>query len=448
LTPGARLAEPIWRAALDAVDPRSAVRRAVSIEGDILRVGETTVDLRGRRIRIVGGGKAAVPMAEAAIEILGGRIDGGLVITKRGCGEDRGAIGPVSIRAGGHPLPDADGARAAGEIASLLSDRPTACDLVLVLLSGGGSSLLALPEDGLSLEDLRRASDALILGGAEIGRLNALRKHLTRLSGGRIARLASPARIVALILSDVVGDPIDAIASGPTAPDPTTFADALAAIRALGLEGAMPAPVIDRLHLGAAGAIAETPKPGDPIFDRVINRVVAGNRTAVAAAADAARALGFHTEIASLDLRGEARDRGEELAALGVAIARGAGSVRPPACVVAGGETTVTVRGRGRGGRNQELALAAALALEARGDARVCVVALSTDGEDGPTGAAGAAVDGSTCGRIRAAGVDPVAALADNDSNRALDAAGALIRTGPTRTNVADLALVLVSPTR
>jgi hydroxypyruvate reductase len=445
VTPAIRSAEPIWRAALAAVDPYRAVRRAVSIEGEVLRVGDAAVDLGGGRIRIAGGGKAAVPMTEALVDLLGDRIDGGLVIAKRGHGEERGAIGPVAIRAGGHPLPDADGVSAAREIAALLADRPAAGDLVVVLLSGGGSSLLALPEDGVSLEHLREASDAFILGGADIARLNALRKHLTRLSGGRIARLAAPARVVALILSDVVGDPLEVIASGPTAPDPTTFADALAAIAQLGLQGAMPGPVIDHLRRGAAGAIDDTPKPGDPVFDRVVNRVVAGNRTAVEAAVAEARSLGLDAQIASLDLGGEARDRGRELAALGAAIARGGEMVRPPACLAFGGETTVHVRGHGRGGRNQELALAAALELEARGDRRTTVVAISTDGQDGPTDAAGAAVDGSTCERARAAGIDPGAALEDNDSNRALAAAGALIRTGPTRTNVADLALVLVS---
>ena len=445
MTTAARSAEPIWRAALDAVDPYRAARRAVSLDGDLLRVGGTAIRLdTGRRIRIVGGGKAAAPMTEALVDLLGGRIDGGLVITKRGHGEDLGAVGPVAIRAGGHPLPDAAGADAAQEIAALLADRPAEDDLIVVLLSGGGSSLLALPEDGISLDDLRAASDAFILGGADIGQLNALRKHLTRLSGGRMARLAAPARVLALILSDVVGDPLDAIASGPTAPDPTTFADAVAAIAQLGLEGAMPRPVLDHLRRGAAGEIDETPKPGDPVFDRVVNRVVAGNRTAVEAAAEKARSLGFHTEIASFDLGGEARDRGHELAALGIEIARGTGVVRPPACLVFGGETTVLVRGSGSGGRNQELALAAALELEAQGDKRAQVVAISTDGQDGPTDAAGAAVDGSTCERARSAGVDPRAALDDNDSNKALDAAGALIRTGPTRTNVADLALVLV----
>jgi glycerate 2-kinase len=445
MTPAARVAERIWRAALDAVDPYRAVQRAVSVDGDTLRVGGAVFDLPGRRIRIVGGGKAAVPMTEALVDLLGDRIDSGLVIAKRGHGEDRVALGKIAIRAGGHPLPDADGVSAVREIAALIADRPSAGDLVVVLLSGGGSSLLALPAHGLSLEHLRQASDAFILGGADIGRLNALRKHLTRLSGGRLARLAAPARVVALILSDVVGDPLEVIASGPTAPDPTTFADAVAAIGELGLEGAMPAAVIDHLRRGAAGEIEDTPKPGDTLFDRVMNQVVAGNRTAVEAAAEKARELGFDTEIASLDLSGEARERGRELAARGVAIARGGEAVRPPACLVFGGETTVHVRGRGRGGRNQEIALAAALELEALGDERCGIVAISTDGQDGPTDAAGAAVDGSTCRRARAAGVEPGAALESNNSYKALEAAGALIRTGPTRTNVADLALVLVN---
>jgi hydroxypyruvate reductase len=447
LTPAAENAEIIWRAALDAVDPHRAVHRAVSLDGEALHVGDAAVDVGGCRIRIVGAGKAAVPMAEAVIDLLGDRIDGGIVITKRGHGEDRGAVGPIAIRAGGHPLPDADGARAAAEIAALLTGGAER-DLVVALLSGGGSSLLALPDDGVSLDDLRAASDAFILGGADVIRLNTLRKHLTRLSGGRLARLAAPARVVALILSDVVGDPLDAIASGPTTPDPTTFGDALAAVRALGLEAAIPGPVLERLRLGASGAIDETPKPGDPLFDRVTNHVVAGNRTAVDAAAAKARALGYFAEIAAADLCGEARARGRDLAARGAEISRGEGTPRLPACLVFGGETTVTVRGKGRGGRNQELALGAALELEARGCESACVVAISTDGQDGPTDAAGAAVDATTCARIRAAGIDPVAALADNDSFTALDAAGALIRTGPTRTNAADLALVLVDVIR
>ncbi|MCK9461697.1 MAG: DUF4147 domain-containing protein [Proteobacteria bacterium] len=447
MTPAAENAEIIWRAALDAVDPNRVVRRAVSLDGEALHVGGAAVDLAGARIRIVGGGKAAVPMVEAVVDLLGDRIDGGIVITKRGHGEDRGAVGPVAIRAGGHPLPDADGVRAAAEIVALLTGGAER-DLVVALLSGGGSSLLALPDDGVSLDDLRDASDAFILGGADIARLNALRKHLTRLSGGRLARLAAPARVVALILSDVVGDPLDAIASGPTAPDPTTFGDALAAVRALGLEAAFPGPVLERLRLGVSGAIDETPKPGDPLFDRVLNLVVAGNRTAVDAAAERARSLGFATEVAAADLRGEAKECGRELAARAAAISRGKGALRLPACLVYGGETTVTVRGTGRGGRNQELALAAAITLEARGCERACVVAVSTDGQDGPTDAAGAAVDATTCGRIRATGIDPNAALAENDSFTALDAAGALIRTGPTRTNAADLALVLVDAIR
>jgi hydroxypyruvate reductase len=439
--PTARL-EPIWRAALAAVEPRAAMRRAAAIEGDALRVGGDLLPLGRGRIRVVGGGKAAVPMAEALADLLGDRIETGLVIAKRGHGEERAAVGPIRIRAGGHPLPDAEGAFAAAELEALLAGRG-ADDLVVALLSGGGSALLALPEDGVSLADLRAATDALVLGGADIGRINAVRKHLTRLSGGRIARLAAPARVVALILSDVVGDPLDAIASGPTAPDPTTFADALAVIADRDLEDAMPVPVLDRLRRGAAGGIAETPKPGDPLFDRVLNRVVAGNRTAVEAAAAAARALGCETEVEPIALDGEARARGRELAARGVALARGA--TTRPACLVCGGETTVTVRGGGRGGRNQELALAAALALEASGDPSVRIAAIATDGQDGPTDAAGAVVDAGTCGRARAAGVDPEAALEDNDAYAALDAAGALVRTGPTRTNVADLAFVLVA---
>lgn len=429
MPPLAALAEPIWRAAIAAADPFRAVLRALPADAPALR--------EARRIRVVGAGKAAAPMAAGALAALGERIAGGLLVAKRG-GAPAG-VGPIEIAVGGHPLPDEDGARAAARLLRLLRDGPGRDDLVLALLSGGGSSLLALPAEGLSLGDLRAASDSLILGGADIARLNAVRKHLTRLGGGQLARAAAPAPVLALIVSDVVGDPLDVIASGPTAPDPTTFADALAAIRGLGLEAGMPPPVLDRLRRGAAGEIDETPKPADPLFDRVDNRVVAGNATAVAAAADEARRLGLRAEVVTTELRGEARERGAELAALA-----GARAGDGPGCFLFGGETTVTVRGRGRGGRNQELALAAAMALEAGGATGACVAAISTDGEDGPTDAAGAIVDASTCARIRAAGIDPGKALDDNDSHAALDAAGALIRTGPTGTNVADLAFVLI----
>jgi glycerate 2-kinase len=440
----ADLAEPIWRAALDAVDPYAAVCRALSRNGDSIGIAGTTADLLdARRIRVVGGGKAALPMVEAVVDALGARIGAGLVVTKRGHGDDRGRVGSIEIAAGGHPLPDAEGARAAARLEATLSEGADG-DLVLVLLSGGGSSLLALPDTGISLDDLRAASDALILGGADIRRINAVRKHLTRLSGGRLARAAAPARVVSLILSDVIGDPLDAIASGPTAPDPTTFAEALAAIDDLGLLPAMPAVVIDRLERGAAGGIAETPKPGDPLFERVTNTVVAGNRTAVEAAAAEAHRLGLAADVVATDLAGEARDRGRELGALASDIASGARCHDLPACLVFGGETTVTVRGRGRGGRNQELALAAALELERCGASAACVAAISTDGQDGPTDAAGAVVDAETCARIRAAGIDPRTALDANDSHAALGAAGALVRTGPTRTNVADLAFAIV----
>jgi len=425
-------ARAIVSAALAAVDPFEAVSGALYPENDALRLA--------RRIRVVGAGKAAVPMAEAVFGALSSRIESGLVITKPGHGEALGRVGPIEIAVGGHPLPNEDGARASARVEAMLKDDASPDDLVLVLLSGGGSSLLALPLPSLGLGDLRAASDALILGGADIVKINAVRKHLTRLSGGRLARLAAPARVVSLILSDVVGDPLDVIASGPTVPDPTTFGFALSALREI--EAPLPPGVLETLRRGERGEIAETPKPGDPIFDRVENRLVAGNGTAVAAAEKEARRLGLRAEILSMSLVGEARERGRELAAL----TRTPSS--EPACLLFGGETTVTVRGKGRGGRNQELALAAALELEKSGSNDACVCAFSTDGGDGPTDAAGAIVDAETCSRIRAHGLDPSAALADNDSYTALDAAGALLRIGPTRTNVADIAFVLVSPHR
>jgi len=302
---------------------------------------------------------------------------------------------------------------------------------------------LTLPAPGLTLADLQEVTDLLLRVGATIGELNAVRKHLSQLKGGDLARRAAPAAVIGLILSDVVGDPLDVIASGPTAPDPTTFADAWVVLERYGLTSSVPAPVRQHLQAGRAGLLPETPKPGDPLFDRVQNVVVAGNRLAAEAAVTAAQAQGLDALLLSTFVEGEARQVARVAAALAKEVARPAdrpsvaGPVQRPACLVWGGETTVTVRGRGTGGRNQELALAAALAMDGLPD--VLLVALGTDGTDGPTDAAGAVATGETVARARAQGMDPVAYLDDNNSYAFFEGLGDLIRTGPTGTNVNDL---------
>ena len=297
------------------------------------------------------------------------------------------------------------------------------------------------PAEGVSLDDVQAATRLLLRSGATINELNAVRKHLSRVSGGQLARAASPARVLSFILSDVIASPLDVIASGPTAPDPTTYTEALEIIERYGLEEQMPAPVISRLRRGAAGELPETPKPGDPLFGAVSNYVVASNVIAVEAAAEGARAMGLNSSIMSTYVEGEAREVGLVLAGVGKELAVYGRPVPRPACVLFGGETTVTVRGSGAGGRNTELALSAAIALDGLGP-DVLVASFATDGGDGASPCAGAIADGTTLARARALGLDARAALANNDSYSFWEALGDAIFTGPTGTNVNDIMAV------
>ena len=431
--------QAVQRAALAAVEPGAAVRRFVECHGEQLVVAGQSYDLATvERVWAVGAGKAAAAMAAALYAILGERLSGGLAVTRYGYVSP--GTGPIRLVEAGHPLPDEAGLAAAQRIAGLLT-RGTGQDLVLAIVSGGGSALLVLPAPGISLADLRATTDLLLRSGATIGEMNAVRKHLSQVTGGGLARLAAPNRLIGLILSDVVGDPLDAIASGPTAPDPTTFADAWAALERYDLAGRVPAPVRDRLLAGRRGELAETPKPGDPLFDRVQNVVVGSNRLAAEAAVQEARDWGLNALLLSTFVEGEARQAARVAAALAREVAHSDRPAPRPACLVWGGETTVTVRGTGRGGRNQELALAAALALD--GTPNVLLIVLGTDGTDGPTDAAGAVVTGETAARARALGLDPAAHLANNDSYPFFEALDDLIHTGPTGTNVNDLLFIL-----
>lgn len=434
-----RQAAAILEAALAAVDPAEAVRRTLRLQDGLLAAGEACYALdEFDHIYVVGAGKAGAPMAQAVEELLGERITAGSVTVKYGY---TAPIRRVRLVEAGHPVPDEAGMRGAAAILALL-ERATPRDLVLVLISGGGSALLPAPLPGTTLADLQTLTNQLLRAGATITEINCVRKHLDALKGGRLALKANGARILALVLSDIVGNPLDMIASGPTTADATTFTDALAILgRYRLLEGA-PAPLLDALRRGADGAIAETLKPGAPELRRVQNLVIASNEIAAAAAERAAVAAGFHTLLLTTYLEGEAREAARVLASLAKSIRADGRPLTRPACILCGGETTVTVRGEGRGGRNQELALAAALSLE--GLDGVMLASLATDGTDGPTDAAGALVEGDTIARARALGLDPYDYLARNDSYAFFTALGDLLLTGPTNTNVNDLVAIWV----
>jgi glycerate 2-kinase len=434
----------VQRAALAAVDPGGAVRRQVRRQGDLLTIGGRTYDLAATgRIWVVGGGKAAASMTAALHTVVGDRLAGGLVVTKYGHAEPRlacaGDTGPVEVVEAGHPLPDEAGVAGTRRMADLLAGA-TGCDLVLAVISGGGSALLTLPAEGLSLADMQRTTDLLLRSGATIVELNTVRKHLSQIKGGGLARLAGGASVVSLILSDVVGDPLDAIASGPTVSDPTTFADAWDVLGRYDLVERLPSAVRQRLQAGLDGTVADTPKPGAALFQRVQNVIVGNNRLAAEAAVQAAQGWGVNALLLSTFVEGEAREVARVAAALAKELVGHDRPVCRPACLVWGGETTVTVRGGGLGGRNQELALAAAVAMD--GLPNILLVALGTDGTDGPTDAAGAVATGETVARARALGLDPVAHLENNDAYPFFDALGDLIRTGPTGTNVNDLLFI------
>ncbi|MCW3978170.1 MAG: glycerate kinase [Candidatus Bathyarchaeota archaeon] len=431
----------ILGAAVDSVDPHEAVKRSARREENKLLVGDTEFALDDfSRIFVIGGGKAGTAMAEAVEGLLGGRITGGVVNVLRGK-EREGCLRNIRLNGASHPIPDEAGVRGVEEMLSIL-DEAREDDLIIVLISGGGSALMTHPAGNISLEEVRELTDLLLRSGATINELNAVRKHISDVKGGRMAKRAHPATVISLILSDVVGDPLDTIASGPTAPDPTTFGDAISVLKDRGLWERMPDPILHRLKEGATGKIEETPKPGDAVFDKVHNIIIGSNPTAARAAVKRASALGYNSMLLTTKLEGEASRVGTNMAEVVRKICATDGPVRRPAAVVAGGETTVTVVGKGRGGRNQELALSAALEIEGL-DA--VITTLATDGIDGPTDAAGAIVDGSTLRRAGAMGLKAADFLAENDSYSFFSKLGDALLTGPTGTNVNDLTLLLVS---
>lgn len=436
-----RDARAIFEAGLDAVRADEAVRRALRVErtkrGEVLVCGRSRLALRpGGRIIVVGAGKASARMAQAVERALGGRIAGGCVVTSYGSAVP---CRRVEIREARHPTPDAAGVEAARRVGRWV-DGAGRGDIVLCLISGGGSALLPAPAEGLTLQDKQKVTAALLRAGAPIEALNCVRKHLSALKGGQLARRAAPARVLALLISDVVGDPLDVIASGPAWGDPTTFADARAYLERYGAWRSAPARVRRRIEAGAAKRLLDTPAPGE--LSGVRHELLATNDLALRAAARRARELGYRASILTRRLQGEAREAGAFLAALAAEIALDGRPLRPPACLLLGGETTVTVRGKGLGGRCQELALA--FAIRAGNSENACLLAAGTDGRDGPTPAAGAFGDENTVQKAKHLKIDPRNYLSNNDAYQFFRRVDALLRTGPTGTNVMDLMVLLV----
>ena len=434
-----RDAKAIFKAALDAADAGNAVRAHLSVHHGILKCGNRQLPLRAfDRVFLISVGKAACEMAAAVESVIGKLLTQGIAITKHGHIKTR--LRQVSVVESGHPIPDASGVNAARQVRDLLREL-NARDLVLVAVSGGASALLSAPAESIALRDKQKTTDLLLKAGADIFELNAVRKHLSFLKGGRLAALAYPATVVSLLLSDVIGDPLDVIGSGPTAPDSSTFADAIRVLEKFQLVNRVPGAVINLLRGGHQGNIAETPKPGDPIFKNVHNIVAGSNALALAAAASKAKALGYAPFILSSTISGEAR----EVARVHAAILREAvvsgNPAKRPVCFLSGGETTVTVKGKGKGGRNQEFALASAIAMA--GLPHVVALCAGTDGTDGPTDAAGAIATGESIARASRLGLDPAKYLANNDSYSFFSQLGDLVKTGPTGTNVMDINLFL-----
>ncbi|MBI5084028.1 MAG: glycerate kinase [Acidobacteria bacterium] len=423
-----RHALSIFRAALRAANPEHAVEAALAL----LPLN------RYRRIFVVGAGKASAAMAHAAESVLGARITAGSINTKDG---HLARLRRIELNESSHPVPDQRGVDGARRIAAIASSAAQD-DLVICLISGGASALLPLPAAPITLSQKQQTTRLLLACGATIHELNAVRKHLSAIKGGQLARLAAPATVLSLLLSDVVGDPLDVIGSGPTAPDSSTFQTAWDVVCKYALQSKLPPAVRSHLQSGLAGGIPDTPKSGDPCFRRTANRIVGSNRIAVDACAARAKALGYRPMVLSTTIEGETRDVAAMHAAIAREVVASRRPARPPLCLISGGETTVTIKGNGLGGRNQEFALAAALALE--GVPGVLVFSAGTDGTDGPTPAAGAMADGATVARAAALNLPAAAFLARNDSYRLFAPLGDLVTTGPTGTNVMDIRLLLI----
>jgi hydroxypyruvate reductase len=432
-------ASAIFQAGLEAVNAQTAVQRFLRWEDPRLSVGEQVYDLdRFENAYVVGAGKASAAMAQAIELLLADRLRAGILNVKY---EHALPLDTVQVNEAGHPVPDEAGMLGTQRMIQLLQSTEEH-DLIICLISGGGSALLPCPATGMTLADKQQVTQLLLDCGATIHEINTIRKHLSRIKGGRLAQLAYPSTLVSLILSDVIGDDLDSIASGPTVPDRSTFQDCWQILAKYGLEERIAESAKETLRQGVEGKIQETPKEGDSIFRKVQNLIVGSNILAVEAASRKADELGYCSLVLSTMIEGETREVARVHSAIAREILKSGHPVQPPACIISGGETTVTIRGKGLGGRNQEFALATALEID--GLREVVVLSGGTDGTDGPTDAAGAIADGETLQRAGKEGMEASQYLADNNSYPFFKSLGDLLVTGPTFTNVMDLRLLLV----
>jgi glycerate 2-kinase len=427
--------------AMNSADAASAVKRHISLEKRLLIVGSKRYDLNHfKRLYILGVGKAVLPMAQVVHHLLAHQITAGILITKVGYVHSEESLfeGKIVVRQANHPIPDDRNLAASNEFLPILQNLRND-DLVICLISGGGSSLLIKPAKGISLKDLQDTTRLLLDSGATIDEMNTIRKHLDDYKGGNLARLCSPASVISLILSDVIGDHLDMVSSGPTVADPSTYQDAWSIIEHYRLQAKIPDAVRFHLEKGIRGELPETVKPGDLILDHVQNCLIGNNAQSVHAAIQEANSIGFHTHLLTTTLYGEASQVGKSLAETAKAMLMSS-SIALPFCLVAGGETTVTIHGDGKGGRNQELVLGAVKSIS--GNIRLVIISLGTDGGDGPTDAAGAIATHETYSLGLSMGLDPSEYLQRNDSYHYFKQLGDLILTGPTFTNVNDLVFI------
>jgi glycerate 2-kinase len=432
----------IFKAGLKAVDPKVAVKRYMKREGQTLIVDGKKYDLNQfDKIYVVGGGKAGASMAAAVEEILGNLVTEGIVNVKYGY---TAKLNKIRINEADHPVPDEAGRMGAEEIVKLAVNTQEN-DLLICLISGGGSALLPLPVQGISLSEKQEVTKKLLACGASINEINAVRKHMSRIKGGQLARFSYPATLITLILSDVIGNYLDVIASGPTVPDSSTFEDVKEIMERYKIWNIIPDTVKNHFEKGIGGNIPETPKAGETIFSKTQNVIVGSNIQAVMAARKKAGKLGYNTMVLSSFIEGETKDAARVHAAIAKEILQTGNPVSAPACVISGGETTVTIRGKGKGGRNQEFCLAAAI--DIAGLDSVVILSGGTDGTDGPTDAAGATCDGQTIERALAKKIKAMDCLMDNNAYPFFKELDDLLMTGPTNTNVMDLRLVLVGGT-
>jgi hydroxypyruvate reductase len=438
------MAKQIFSKAVSAVDPAQKLKDTVRIEGNQLLIkteegSEKAFHLdRFKNIFLTGAGKASASMASAMEQILGDRISQGIITAKYG---HTLPLKKTAIIEAGHPIPDQKGFEGTKKIQSLLKPSGSE-DLVIFLLSGGGSALLPLPVEGITLEEKQQVTQLLLDCGADIGEINTVRKHISQMKGGWLARWAHPSTVIGFILSDVVGDPLDVIGSGPTVPDPSTYEDAWQILRKFDLIYKVAPSIQKHLSMGREGKAQETPKPGEPVFEKVYNMIIGSNILALRSAEREASSLGLHTLILSSSIVGDTREAARFHSAIAKEVLSSGHPLPGPACIISGGETTVTIKGSGLGGRNQEFALAAAL--EIRGFEKIVLLSGGTDGTDGPTDAAGAIADHTTVERARAMGLNPKAHLENNDSYPFFQRLGDLLITGPTHTNVMDVRVILI----